>query len=107
MTKWAHFSLVLLSVAALNGAAADEEQHDYAEDHERARILSQQGLILPLETLLIEVQAHYPQAHILDVELEDEDGLYYYEIELLTAQGEVLELEIDATSGTLLAVEKD
>jgi uncharacterized membrane protein YkoI len=104
MTKRARVSLALLCAVVLSGAAADDK-HD--EDHERARVLSQQGLILPLETLLIEVRAQYPDAQILEVELEQEDGLYYYEIELLTTQGEVLELEIDAASGALLAVEKD
>lgn len=76
-------------------------------DQDEALRLRQEGAILPLETLLGRALEQYPGARLLEAELEEEDGLYVYEVELLTGQGVVRELELDAHDGRLLKDEED
>jgi uncharacterized membrane protein YkoI len=49
----------------------------------------------------------HPGARLLEAELEAEDGIFVYEIELLTADGVARELELDARDGRLLKDEED
>jgi len=76
-------------------------------DQDEALQLRREGLILPLESLLRQAMQRYPGARLLEAELEEDDGLYIYEIELLTADGVARELELDARDGRLLKDEED
>jgi len=76
-------------------------------DHDEALKLRREGLILPLESLLQQAMQRYPGARLLEAELEEDDGIYIYEIELLTADGIARELELDARDGRLLKDEED
>ncbi len=69
--------------------------------------LREAGRILPLEQLLAIIQARHPESRLLEVELEEEEGIYIYEVELITRQGAVRELEIDAKGGDVLKDEED
>lgn len=75
--------------------------------HDEARRLLREGRILPLEHMLQLARARYPGAVLLEVELEEEDGILVYEIELITEAGIVRELELDARDGRLLKDEVD
>jgi uncharacterized membrane protein YkoI len=89
--------LILLSgLLLIPAAGADELNPDEVLELRRA------GALLPLEQLLSEVQRRYPQARVLEVELDRENTRYLYEIEILTATDTVRELEFDAVSGALL-----
>lgn len=74
-------------------------------DQDEALSLRLAGKVKPLEELIDSVQERHPGARILEVELERENDVTVYEIELLTTRGEVRELEIDATTGRFLADE--
>ncbi len=76
-------------------------------DQDEALRLRQQGVILPLEQLLQQALALYPGAKLLEAELEEKDDVYIYEVELLTAQGVVRELDLDAATGRLLKDKED
>jgi uncharacterized membrane protein YkoI len=76
-------------------------------DQDEALRLRREGLILPLESLLQRAMERHPGARLLEAELEEEDGIYSYEIELLTADGVARELELDARDGRLLKDEED
>ncbi|NKQ10103.1 PepSY domain-containing protein [Pseudomonas sp. SST3] len=76
-------------------------------DQDEALRLRREGLIQPLESLLQKAMERHPGARLLEAELEEEDGLYVYEIELLTADGVARELELDARDGRLLKDEED
>lgn len=76
-------------------------------DQNEALQLRQSGHILPLETLLAEALKRYPEARLLEAELEEDDGLLIYEIELLTQSGAVRDLEINAANGAILKDELD
>lgn len=98
------FISVLIATTLLTGslpmAARDLNQDE-------ALRLRQQGAIMPLEKLLEIVQTRYPGSRLLEAELEEDDGEYIYEIELLTRQGVVRDVEIDAHSGRILKDEED
>jgi uncharacterized membrane protein YkoI len=76
-------------------------------DQDEALRLRREGLIQPLEQLLQRAMQRHPGARLLEAELEEDDGLYVYEIELLTADGIARELELDASDGRLLKDEQD
>lgn len=71
-------------------------------DQDEALRLRQQGVIQPLEALMAPALGRYPGAELLEAELEEEDDVLVYEIELLTADGSVRELELDARDGRIL-----
>lgn len=75
-------------------------------DHIEAKRLLDSGEILPLEKILKKVRLIH-QGKVLEVELEKEHAKAIYEIELLTNDGTVLELKIDATTGKLLSTKEE
>lgn len=84
-----------VSIASSAGNAADVNQDEVLE-------LREKGNVLPFLRILDSVFERHPDAQILEVELEEEDGKYYYELEILVDEGVVRELEIDAVSGVVL-----
>jgi uncharacterized membrane protein YkoI len=69
--------------------------------------LREQGRIIPLEKLLELVAQRHPHASLLEVDLEVDDDIYIYEVELATRDGVVRELEFDAHTGKILKDEED
>lgn len=92
---------LLLAVAGISGVWARDIGHD------EARALSQARRILPLEQITARALQDHPGARLLEVELEEDDGILVYEIELLTADGVVRELELDASNARVLKDEVD
>ncbi|MEK1939489.1 MAG: PepSY domain-containing protein [Pseudomonas sp.] len=76
-------------------------------DQDEVLRLRQEGRIPPLEQLLHPALARYPGAKLLEAELEEEDDVLVYEIELLTTDGVVRELEIDVRDGRILKDKED
>ena len=62
---------------------------------------------MPFEQLMQRLERHYPGATLLEAELEEEDGVLVYEVEILTTTGVVRELELDARDGQILKDEED
>ena len=75
------------------------------KDHEMARQALQQGQVLPLRTVIDQVEKQY-QGQVLKVEFEHEDGRYLYEIRLLQAVGRMVKMEVDARDGRLLKMKR-
>ena len=76
-------------------------------DQDEALALRQQGVILPLEQLLHKAMARYPGARLLEAELEEKHDRYAYEVELVTTEGVVREIKLDASTGVLIKDEED
>lgn len=76
-------------------------------DQDEALRLRQRGVILPLEQLLQQAMDRYPGAKLLEAELEEKHDVYIYEVELLTTEGVVRELDVNASTGQLLKDEED
>lgn len=92
--------IALLCVCSLSSMADDISQDE-------ALRLRQQGEILSFASLLATLDQRYPQGRVLEVELERDDGLLVYEIELLTRDQVVREIEMDARTGQVLDDERD
>jgi uncharacterized membrane protein YkoI len=99
-TRTAQTALVALLALCSLASARDLDQDEALQ-------LRQQGLILPLERLLNDALGRYPGAKLLEAELEHKHGRYEYEVELLTPEGVVREIKLDASNGALLKDEED
>ncbi|MBM7334978.1 PepSY domain-containing protein [Alcanivorax marinus] len=75
--------------------------------HDEALRLRQSGEVQPFEQILAVAMARHPGASLLEAELERDDGALIYELEVLTEDGVVRELEIDARTGRVLEDEVD
>ncbi|MBD9483817.1 PepSY domain-containing protein [Pseudomonas sp. PDM14] len=87
--------VLVLGVLALEAQARDLDQDE-------ALRLRREGVIMPLEQLMQPALGRYPGATLLEAELEEEDDVFVYEVELLTSDGVVRELELDARDGRIL-----
>lgn len=72
-----------------------------------ARRLVERGELKPLSAILAAIRAEFG-GKVIEVELERENShTYVYEIEILTSDGRVLELEYDGRTGRRLKLEED
>jgi uncharacterized membrane protein YkoI len=96
--------LVFVSVLLLGlGGAPSADDLDQNE----ARRAVERGELRPLSEILAAVRQEFG-GKVLDVELEREDsGQLIYEIEVLTRDGRVLELEYDGRTGRRLSLDED
>ena len=85
---------LLLSTALIAPGLADS-------DHDRARRAREAGQVLPLPVILDRVAQDFP-GQVLEVELEDEDDRWIYEIKLVQPDGRLIKLEVDATDARIL-----
>jgi uncharacterized membrane protein YkoI len=95
--------LFALAVAALAlpPLAAGE---DCKRNQDCALDAFQRGEVRPLSEVLAVARGKFP-GEVVKVELEREDGIWVYEIKILTASGRVRELEINAKTLAILKVE--
>ena len=105
----ARFLLIGLCVVIAAGPAlADRrggrERDD--DDQERAWQARKSGTVLPIEVILDRVLREFP-GEILEIDFDDDDDGYIYEIKVLTRRGIVLEIEVDAATGQILDIEED
>ncbi|WP_068113302.1 PepSY domain-containing protein [Tropicimonas marinistellae] len=75
-------------------------------DHDLARQATARSEILPLAMVMQDVSERY-SATLLEVELEREHGQYVYEFQLITPDGRILEVLVDAKTGEVLEEEED
>ncbi|PJI98007.1 peptidase YpeB-like protein [Acidovorax sp. 69] len=73
------------------------------DDHDRARQAVQAGQVLPLPVVLQRLQSEVP-GQVLDVELEQERGMWVYEIKLLTPAGQLTKVKLDARTAEVLRI---
>lgn len=96
MTDRRPLATLALALLLSSGASArDISQNEVLE-------LRRRGELLPFEQVIALVETRHPGAQILEVELEEDDGLYLYELEILTRDNRVRELELDARDGRIL-----
>ncbi|MDY6981361.1 MAG: PepSY domain-containing protein [Pseudomonadota bacterium] len=93
-------------LASQGFAVMDSARADDKLDYREARELRQQGKILSLQEILQQVEKDYP-GQVIETELEREHGSYIYELEILTDNDRVIELEVDAASGKILKTEEE
>jgi len=91
-------TLLLLLVGSVDVAIAD--------DVDRVRQLRNNDAILPLSTILVGIEHRFPGT-LLEVELEDEHGQVFYELEMLGRDHVIRTIKVDARSGRVLSTERD
>lgn len=80
-----------------------------SDDHDRARQALEAGEVLPLQTILLQVEREQP-GQVLDVELERDHGhsqgsnpdRWIYKIKVLRSGGALVKLKVDARDGTII-----
>ncbi len=95
VARYSGIVVMVLAVLALEVQARDLGHDDALRLHEK-------GLILSLEQLVQTALDRYPGARLLETELEEEGDVLVYEVELLSTDGTVRELELDARDGRIL-----
>ncbi|SHL62338.1 Peptidase propeptide and YPEB domain-containing protein [Roseibium suaedae] len=76
------------------------------DDHERARRAVETEQVRPLAEILAKVRPSLP-GRIIGTEFEEDDGRYIYEFKVISPNGRLRELHVDATSGEILSEEDD
>lgn len=75
-------------------------------DFEIAKDAVARGEILPLAEILKKVHLDFP-GRVIEVEVEFSDGLRVYEVELVTPDGRLVEIDLDARTGDVLEFEEE
>jgi uncharacterized membrane protein YkoI len=97
------FAPLALALGLVQPALADAKRpHDHDAAHEALR----RAEVLPLAQVLKAIEAQF-NARLIEVEFERKSGQYIYDFELITADGRIIEVEVDAATGRVLKVEGD
>lgn len=98
-------SLIFLSLLGVSHPAFADD--DDERDHEIARKAMIEGRIRPLTEIIDGLKAEFP-GQIIGVELEvQKNGTFNYEFKVLTADGKLKEVKVDAATAKILTIEDD
>lgn len=94
-----------LPVAALAQGAGPDDDREVAADSDLALAAVARGEIQPLSALLPRLAERFP-GEVLDIELDlDAEGrIDEYEFEVLTPEGRLIEVDMDAATGEVTEV---
>jgi hypothetical protein len=92
--------LCLLTLACSLPLVSLADDDEWRELHEQVK----SGELLPLSQIIETLRRDY-KGEVIEVELEDEDGVRLYEIELLGPDGQVVEFLLDAATGEIIGIE--
>jgi uncharacterized membrane protein YkoI len=92
--------LVVIALSLLAAPATADE------DADRAYRALERGEVRPLAEILTTLE-HRLEGEIVGVEFESEDGRHVYEFEVVTPDGRLLEIYVDAATGRILEREDD
>ena len=95
----------LAAVGITTGAQAGDHQ-EKARELAAIRAAVQRGELLPLPRIMALAQARVP-GDVVKTELESKRDRLIYEVKILTRNGNVQEVKLDARTGTILRVEDD
>lgn len=97
---------ILLGLALPSMAAGDEPLLLAEMKADQVHRLKETGDIMSLEALLRQVRQEYP-GRVIEIEFDEENGRYVYELEIVDDEGIVWDIELDARSGELIKREVD
>ena len=92
----------IFALAALLGSGADALADDEQRDHDLARKALLEGRIRPLTEITEVVRSKVP-GEILSVQIEvdDQKRRFVYEFDIITPEGKLKEVDIDAATATI------
>lgn len=100
MKQLAFLLLFLLLPATSGGQGTPQADFELAQD------AVERGEILPLAEVLAALARTHP-GNIVEVELEYSQGIRVYEVELITDDGRLIEVDLDAATAEVLSVEDE
>ena len=83
-----------------NGGGSDDD------DGSSARAGVSSGAILPLSSILAQIEPEFG-ARLIDADITKRRGRMVYELEMITRNGRVLDLRVDAATARILDIEVD
>ncbi|MBS0235333.1 MAG: PepSY domain-containing protein [Proteobacteria bacterium] len=106
MKRFTYLSLIflsLLAVASLPALADDDDDRD----HEIARKALSEGRIRPLTEIMDGLRVQFP-GQVVGVEFKaKKSGVFIYEFKVLTPDGKLKEVKVDAATAKILKIEDD
>ena len=99
------FALALVLAAGRGPAFADERDNG-GHDHERAHRALKEGRARPLAEILDRVRGQLG-GEVVGIDFEEEDGRYSYEFKVVTPDGRLREVHVDAMTAQILKSEKE
>jgi len=100
LDRWALLTVLALVLVG-GGAVADD-----GGDHDRARRALEEGRARPLAEILEQVRDRLG-GEVIGIEFEREHGRYVYEFDVVTPDGRLREVEVDALTAEILKTEED
>jgi uncharacterized membrane protein YkoI len=98
--------VLLLGTLSFGVSTGLADKQDKKKEHEVVREALQRGEVLPLVKILAIANQQVP-GDVIEVELEQEKVGLIYEIKILTSNGRVREVKIDARTGNVVKIEDD
>ena len=98
--------LTLLTLALLIAPVSAGGQAKIPPDFELARDAVERGEILPLAEVLSRLQESHP-GRVIEVELEYSENILVYEVELVTDDGRLIEVEMNAATGAFIKMDEE
>lgn len=95
---------IFLFLAMVVGTISPFAQAGGKVSQDEIRKLVERGELLSLESIMLQYSEE-EYGKLLDLEVEYEDGIIIYEMEFLRADGQIIEIEIDARNGRILEQE--
>ena len=98
--------LTLLTLALLIAPVSAGGRAQIPPDFELARDAVERGEILPLAEVLSRLQESHP-GRVIEVELEYSQDILVYEVELVTGDGRLIEVDMNAATGEIVGMDED
>jgi uncharacterized membrane protein YkoI len=98
------FVLICAAIVLPQGAIGDDRRQDCKHSQDCALDAFKSGQIRPLSEVLAVAREKLP-GEVVKIELEREDGIWVYEIKVLTRSGRRREVEINAQTLAVIKIE--
>ncbi len=95
-------ALCLAQLATFPAQADSRRGEHELHDEDRARRALERREILPLDRIVARVRETVPGGEISSLELENDKGTWVYEFKVISTNGRMVEVYIDAKSGQLI-----
>ncbi|MBL0372105.1 hypothetical protein JJB09_08695 [Rhizobium sp. KVB221] len=89
-----------------NTSPADDHSQEEPDPYDQIRKSVRDGKLLPLATIKADVQRRWA-GEIVNVSIGREKSLIVYEFRILSPNGRLIEIEINAANGAVLEVENE
>ena len=99
-------SLLLTVSPPITAGGEDAPAPSSSQDFERALDAVARGEILRLGEILPRIEKEFG-GRAIETEIETEHGRWVYEFEILTSDGRLFEVDVDAVTGETLEVEEE